>query len=226
MTNAVPAAWKRILKNPTVYHYARHMATGGLPIRQWAELGGLFDSNERVADLGCGPADILRYVSPQRKPAFYLGLDLSDEYLDAARRRAAAAGCDAEFLSIDLTAIPTDNAVRDRIVALFEERGITRVLLYGVMHHIDDQSVATTLNMVHRARTVRAMTTQDVIRIPGHRINNRFCDMDRGEFIRDEAGYDRIIQSSDWPHHVKRWTSPGLAFIRYIHFQLSKQPLA
>ncbi len=218
----MPAKWKSILKNPTVYHYARHVATGGLPIRKWAELGGLFDARERVADIGCGPADILRYVSLERRPSFYLGLDISDEYLAAARCRALTAGCDAEFLNIDLTAIPTSESIRNQIVSTLEEHGITRVLLFGVMHHIDDQSVRTTLNMVHTARTVHAMTTQDVIRIPGSRINNRYCDMDRGEFIRVEAEYDSIIESTDWPHSTKTWTHPGLRSIKYIHYLLRK----
>lgn len=216
------AKWKSILKSPTVYHYARHMATGGLPIRQWAELGGLFDKNERVADLGCGPSDILRYVSPRRRPDFYLGLDISDEYLDAARRRAVKAGCSAEFLNIDLTRIPVDAALRERIIALLTEHRITRVLFFGVIHHIDDDSALTTLNMVHSAPTVRTMVTQDVIRMPGHRINNRYCDMDRGEFIRDEAGYDGLMARTAWLNRRKAWTHPGLSAVHYIHYVLSK----
>lgn len=198
------------------------MATGGLPIRKWAELGGLFDPNERVADLGCGPADILRYVSQDRRPSFYLGLDISDEYLAAARKRARVVGCDSAFLNVDLTAIPTSESIRDQIISLLEEHKITRVMLFGVIHHIDDESVKTTLNMVHRARTVHAMATQDVIRIPGARINNRYCDMDRGEYIREEAGYDAIIASTKWPQALKIWTQPGLRSIQYIHYLLSK----
>ena len=218
----MPASWKSILKSPTVYHYARHVVTGGLPFRQWARLYGLTDARERVADLGCGPADILRYVSRQSRPEFYLGIDISDEYLDAARRRAAAAGCAAEFLNLDLTRIPSDAALRDRIVALLEEHRITRVLLLGVMHHIDDDAVITTLDMVHRAASVNAMVTQDVVRIPGRRINNRYCDMDRGEFVRDEAGYDALLARTAWPARRKFWTSPRLPFLRYLHYELRK----
>jgi SAM-dependent methyltransferase len=218
----VPAKWKNILSSPTVYHYARHMATGGLPFRQWARLYGLTDPRERVADLGCGPADILRYVSREHRPDFYLGIDISDEYLDAARSRAAAAQCPAEFLNIDLTRIPRDEALRSRIVSLLEEHGITRVLLLGVMHHIGDEAIITTLDMVHRAATVRTMVTQDVVRIPGRRINNRYCDMDRGQFIRDEAGYDAVMARSAWPQRRKFWTSPRLPLLRYLHYELSK----
>lgn len=218
----MPAKWKSILKSPTVYHYARHMATGGLPFGKWARLYGLMDSQQRVADLGCGPADILRYLSADHRPEFYLGMDISDEYLDAARRRAAAAGCPAELLNIDLTRIPTDAALRDRIVDLLEQHRITRVLLLGVIHHIDDESAVTTLNMVHRASTVRTMVTQDVVRIPGRRVNNYYCRMDRGEFIRTEDQYDALMHRTSWPDRRTFWTSPQLPFLRYLHYELRK----
>jgi hypothetical protein len=96
------------------------------------------------------------------------------------------------------------------------------VLLLGVIHHIDDASALQTLNLVKGVRTVQTMITQDVIRVPGLWINNRYCDMDRGDHIRNEAGYDSLISRSDWPKHRKFWTSPKLPFLRYIHYEMSK----
>jgi hypothetical protein len=66
------------------------------------------------------------------------------------------------------------------------------------------------------------MITQDVIRVPGSWINNRYCDMDRGGHIREEAGYDALISRSDWPRHSKFWSSPKLPFLRYIHYELGR----
>jgi len=218
----MPSKAKDILSNATMYHYARYIVTGGLPFSQWTELYGLTDANQRVADLGCGPADILRYLSQTRRPAFYLGIDISEEYLQAARQRADGCGVDAELIAMDLTRLPADAKVQRRLVELLAERRITRVLLLGVIHHIDDTSALQTLNLVAGVRTVQTMITQDVIRIPGLWINNRYCDMDRGTYIRDETGYDSLISRSDWPKLRKFWTSPKLPFLRYIHYEMSK----
>ncbi|MGH8521852.1 MAG: methyltransferase domain-containing protein [Gammaproteobacteria bacterium] len=182
--------WKNILAHPTMYHYARHFATGGLPFRKWTELYGLTDTNERVADLGCGPCDILRYVSPQCRLAFYLGIDISEEYLDAARRRAAVAKLDAKFPRGGPYEFTHGCPRAATLVRTVGQTPYHTGAAAGVIHHIDDASALTTLNLMHALPTVRSMVTQDIIRIPGHSINNRYCDMDRGEHIRDEAGYD------------------------------------
>ena len=218
--------WKDILSNATLYHHARNLATGGLPFSRWTELYGLTDANQRVADLGCGPADILRYLSRGCRPAFYLGVDISENYLQAARQRCNACGVDAELIPLDLAGLPTDSQVQRHIVRLLEKHRITRVLLLGVLHHIDDASALQTLNLVQGVRTVRTMITQDVVRVsgsvPGSWINNRYCDLDRGAHIRSEAAYDSLISRCDWPKHSKFWTSPKLPFLHYIHYELSK----
>ncbi len=219
---SMSSKWKDILSNATMYHYARHMVTGGLPFSQWTELYGLTDPNERVADLGCGPADILRYLSRDRRPAFYLGVDISEEYLQAARQRSDACGVDAELIAMDLTRLPIDTEVQRQLVELLDRHRITRVLLLGVIHHIDDASALQTLNLVEGVQTVQTMVTQDVIRVPGLWINNRYCDMDRGILIRNEAEYDSLISRSNWPRHRKFWTSPRLPVQRYIHYEMSK----
>lgn len=215
-------ALRNVLANPTAYHHIRNAVTGGLPFKQWVKLYGLTNPKERVCDLGCGPCDILRYVAPDAKPEFYLGIDISEEYLHAARERADGIGLNADFIAMDLSRIPTDSDLRQRLVDLLERHRITRVLLLGVIHHIDDASALTTINLVHQASTVQSLVTQDVIRLPGRWINNRFCAMDRGEHIRTEAQYDALAARSNWPQHRKFWTSPALRFLRYIHYEFRK----
>ena len=193
-----------------------------MPFGKWVEMYGLDDPSERVADLGCGPCDILRYLSAGRRPEFYLGVDISDEYLDAARKRVVRAGVDAKFVVIDLERMPGSPELQQELVSLLEENGITRVLLMGVIHHIDDASARTTLDVIHRAVTVRCLVTSDVITVPGNSLNNLYCKMDRGESIRDEAGYDVIVADSAWRAHCKMWTSPGASFVKYIHYMFEK----
>ncbi|HEX8340785.1 MAG TPA: class I SAM-dependent methyltransferase [Tepidisphaeraceae bacterium] len=213
---------KAILANPTAYHYLRHALTGGLPLRQWAALAGLREPGRRVADLGCGPADILRHVPADAKPAFYLGIDTEDRYLDAARRRAAKIGLASRFLRLDLSALVTDAGVQAQLVAALDEAGIDTVLLFGVVHHLDDASALNTFAVLRRARTVRRVVTQDVIRLPGggvgRRVNDFFVGLDRGEHIRTEEGYATLAARSGWDTFNTTWTHPGLSAIRYIHY--------
>lgn len=213
---------KKILSHPSCYHYIRQIMTGGLPFRDWIRLYGFNDTSERIADLGCGPSDILRYLSPQCRPGFYLGIDISERYLDSARQRAVKAGVNAEFHALDLVRLPHDRAVQSQLVDLLEAQKISRVLLMGVLHHIDNESALATLNLVHRVASVRSLITADVIRIPGRFLNNLYCRLDRGEFIRDEAGYDALIAKSAWRISGKRWTTPGASFVKNLHYILGK----
>lgn len=213
---------KRILNHPACYHYIRQIMSGGLPFREWVRFYGFDDANERIADLGCGPADILRYLSPARRPGFYLGIDISDPYLESARRRAARAGLNAEFCALDLARIPHDREMQRQLVSLLKDRKITRVLLLGVLHHIDDESAIATLNVVHQAPTVRKLMTYDMVNIPGHIINSWYCRLDRGAFVRSESGYDALMGKSVWRACHKRWTTPRVAFVKFIHYILEK----
>lgn len=213
---------KSILSHPACYHYIRQIVTGGMPFREWIRLYGFDDANQRIADLGCGPADILRYCSPTCRPGFYLGVDISDRYLDSARRRAARAGVNAEFHALDLERLPDDREVQGRLVSLLEDRKIKRVIMMGVLHHIDDQSALATLRIVHQAATVSSLITADVVEIPGHLLNNAFCRLDRGAFIRREAGYDALIGRSAWRIGGKRWTTHCASFASNIHYVLEK----
>ena len=215
-------AIKRILNHPSCYYYIRQIMTGGLPFREWVPFYGLDDAGARLADLGCGPADILRYVSPGCRPGFYLGIDISDRYLDSARRRAARAGLNAEFYALDLARLPHDREVQRRLVGLLEDRMISRVLLLGVLHHIDDESALATLNIVHQAATVRSLITADVVEIPGRFLNNWYCRMDRGIFIRQEAGYAALIRRSAWRISGKRWTTHCASLAKNLHYVLEK----
>lgn len=211
-----------LLSHPALYHYLRMGATLGLPMREWARAYGLTDPGTRIADIGCGPCDLLRYVSPQSRPAFYLGLDLSDRYLDSARRRAARAGVHGAFIRIDLQRLPDSENVRRDLLDLLARHDIDRALLLGVLHHIDDRAARTTLDLIHAAPSVRRLITQDVVLIPGHPINNFFCRRDRGRFVRTESGYDALARASAWENHRKFWTHPGLSAIRYIHYEFSR----
>ena len=209
---------KRFLDVPTLYHFGRHLMTGGLPFRQWVPLYGLDDPTERVADIGAGPADILRHVRPDRLPAFYLAVDLDERYTAAARRRAASKGLKAEFVILDLRRLPTDEAIRRQLLDALDRHAITRVLLLGLIHHIDDTSAESTLRLLRDAPSVRTIVTQDPVRLPHGGLNNFLADHDRGAHIRFEADSDALFARAGWTNVTKTFTHPGFKPITYIHY--------
>ena len=211
---------KRFLSHPTFYHYARQVMTLGLPLKQFVRQFGLDDPSARVADLGCGPVDLLRYLSPEKRPAFYLGLDVSDEYLDYARRRAAKLQMPATFEAFDLTRLADSETHRAAVAEKLSTAQADRALLLGVLHHIDDASALSTLETLSRVPTLQRVFTWDVLIAPGRRINNYLARNDRGTFVRTEAQYDALLAKSAWRVGRKFWTHPGLAAVDYLHYEL------
>jgi SAM-dependent methyltransferase len=85
-----------------------------------------------VLDVGCGPADILPWLPGVQ----YHGIDLSRDYVEAARRRHGDRG---RFLLGSVDALdPAALPACDLVLAL------------GVFHHLDDEQVAGLLTSVRR----------------------------------------------------------------------------
>lgn len=213
---------KRLLSNPFFYHYARQVLLLGMPLRTWAAFGNYYNKNERIADLGCGPADILRYADPLHKPAFYLGIDISDRYLKQAAMRAAKIKLPAGFIKLNLDQLTKNEELKTQLVNSLKAYRITTVNLFGIIHHLEDQTVVASLNAVFDAATVRSLNTQDVLWIAGNRVNNFYASLDRGEYVRTEDQYDALFKKSKWENIEKAWSRAGVPQVKYIHYRLTK----
>ena len=214
--------FRRLLDLPSIYHYGRHLMTGGLPFREWVTLYGLDDATQRVADIGAGPADILRYVRRDRLPAHYVAVDLDERYTAAARRRAASVGLDAEFIIMDLRRLTADAGVRAQLLDALARHAVNRVLLLGLLHHIPDEAVVSTLSLLRNAPTVRRVVTQDPVRLPHRGLNNFLVDRDRGEHIRRAEASDALVARAGWTDVKTTYTHPGFRPITYIHYTMSR----
>lgn len=214
--------FKKLLSDPFFYHYSRQALLWGMPLKKWAQYGNYDQPRERIADLGCGPSDILRYVDESTKPAFYLGIDISARYLKQASSKAKKLNLYSKFISLDLSDLSTQEAIQSQLIAVLNEHHITTVNLFGVMHHLDDLAVIHTLNTVFAAGSVRSLITQDVLIIKGNRINNFYVSLDRGEYVRTEQEYDDMINKTKWGNKDKMWSQAGVGQVKYIHYRLRK----
>jgi SAM-dependent methyltransferase len=142
--------------------------------KQWFvdQVLGLRDG-QKLVDVGCGPADIL-----DRLPGIeYVGLDISDVYIEAARTKFAGRG-GATFVS---------GCVEDwRLNPLTYEADI--VLANGVLHHVDDDEAKKILEFAYRALKDdgRFVFYEPCYLMWQSGISTYFMSNDRGQNIRTE----------------------------------------
>jgi SAM-dependent methyltransferase len=134
-------------------------------------------AGEKVLDIGCGPADILSYL-PE---VDYTGLDISPEYIAAAKQRFGGRG---RFWCGDVG-----------LAALEREQGtFSLVMATGVLHHLDDERASRLYELARLAlRPNGRLITYDGCYVPEQsRIARWLLSHDRGEFVRTREAYLRL----------------------------------
>jgi len=131
----------------------------------------------KILDLGCGPGDMLASL-PETD---YTGLDISPEYIEAARKRFGNKG---RFFCGDVG-----------VATIEQEHGaFDLVLATGVLHHLDDERAARLFELARRAlRPGGRLITYDGCYVPEQSKMARWVlSKDRGKFVRTRAEYVRL----------------------------------
>jgi cyclopropane fatty-acyl-phospholipid synthase-like methyltransferase len=137
-------------------------------------------AGDKVLDLGCGPGDMLRYLPS----VDYLGLDISREYIEAAKKRFGSTG---RFLCADVG-----------LATLEQERNqFDLVLATGVLHHLDDQRAARLFELARVAlRPGGKLITYDGCYVPEQsRLARWVLSKDRGKFVRSRDEYVQLASA-------------------------------
>jgi SAM-dependent methyltransferase len=133
----------------------------------------------RVLDLGCGPGELVRHLPD----VDYVGIDLSEEYIEHARR---AFGDRAEFRVGDATRLEEDLGGFDLVVA------------FGVIHHLDDQGALRLLRGAKAALVPggRFVSVDPVVISDDRAVARLLVSWDRGSQVRGPGEYKRLAEAS------------------------------
>jgi SAM-dependent methyltransferase len=132
---------------------------------------------DRVLDLGCGTGELVEHL-----PAVdYVGVELNPSYVDAARERYGDRGT---FHALD---------VRD---ADFPEGSFDIVSVMALLHHLDDEGVASVLRVAATALadSGRMVALDAVFTDDQSRLARWMIGMDRGANVRGLEAYAALAR--------------------------------
>ncbi len=172
------SVYQRLLGLPFVFERVRPLVVGGVDMSPgYANLAA--GPDDVVLDVGCGTGDALNYLPRFRD---YHGFDVDEIAIAAAKKRASEKGVQARFEARLLDA---------KDLAQIQP---TRVMLSGLLHHIDDAGCVALLEMLARTPSVRRIATIDIVYLPGEHVSNLLARLDRGKHCRDVDGYLRLCE--------------------------------
>jgi len=136
------------------------------------------EKGDRILDIGCGVGAIVPFLPVDID---YVGIDLSAAYIAKARKDY---GNRAKFVCTDVSRADAD------MLGTFD-----RAVAFGMLHHVADGVAAQVAALVRRVvKPGGRFFTIDPCYVPGqHVIAKLLIDNDRGEYVRDEAGYRGIM---------------------------------
>lgn len=168
----------RILGLAQIYQLYQWMVGAHKYSRLFAERYIQYQVGQKILDIGCGPADILKYLP---KDVDYTGIDLSEDYII----NACKAHPHQRFICANVAeALPLDRELFDT------------VFFIGVQHHLTDVEMEATLRFAwSKVKSGGRLLSLEPVRLPGQgRLERWFMDNDRGKHIRTAEHYRQISE--------------------------------
>jgi SAM-dependent methyltransferase len=164
---------RRLLGSAFVYRIVQHAFAPRSSRRAFIEEYVSPRPGDLVLDVGCGPADDLEYMPDT---VTYVGFDLSEPYIEAARGRWGTRGT---FFQAAVS--PT----------LLHGHEFDVVIANGVIHHLDDHEALDLLVLAGAVlkRGGRLITKDPVLVEDQHPVSRYLVLRDRGGNVRSVSGY-------------------------------------
>jgi|SRR5581483_6272999 len=136
-------------------------------------------SGDRILEIGCGPGTIVPFL-PESE---YVGFDVSEEYIEQARKKFSG-----KKLSRNSLGNPHTTFVCERVseYTLPQRDYFDIVLALGIVHHLDDSEALQLFRTAHDALKPggRLITLDGVWTNDQSRCARYLLARDRGQFIR------------------------------------------
>jgi SAM-dependent methyltransferase len=171
--------YDRVLGIPFVYTRIRPIVVGGIDMGpSYTNLD--VQADDVVVDVGCGPGEALKYLKRFRS---LHGFDTDAIAISFARKMAG----ERQDVTFEARAVTADDLQRIRPA---------RVMMNGLLHHLDDVEAVDLLRMCAGIPSVRRIATLDVVFLPGKFLSNLIARFDRGRHVRDVAGFRALASKA------------------------------
>jgi SAM-dependent methyltransferase len=200
---------RAILSHPAVYRSFQQALGSPRVSRELVQTHVQLRPGLRVLDIGCGPGRLVGYLPG----VDYTGLDLSQTYIDAARRLYGDRGARFFVSRVD-DLDPAELGSFDVVVAK------------GLLHHIDDDEAVHFFDVAARvlAEGGRTVTLDNAYTPDMSRAARFVVNRDLGQSVRTPEAYAALARGSF--ANVETAVHHDLLHIPYTHVFLScSQPL-
>ncbi|MHB8916519.1 MAG: class I SAM-dependent methyltransferase [Desulfocucumaceae bacterium] len=163
------------LESPVLYRLFQGLAGADYFSRIYANEYVKANSGDRILDIGCGPADILRYLPKVE----YVGFDLNKAYIDYAAKKYSEASFYCRKIDIQM------------IEEFGWENSFDIVLANGVIHHLNENEALELLELSRLAlKPGGRLVTHDGVYIQDQSAISRYLwSIDRGRYVRTREKY-------------------------------------
>jgi len=190
---------RSILSHPFIYKTVQNMLGANKVRIQCVEKYIRPFKNAKILDIGCGTADILKFLPNSVE---YIGFDLNNHYINYAKNKFGNRGT---FICNDV-----NNQIKN--LPPFDI-----ILATGLLHHLDDAEVNKLFTMATNAlkESGRMVTFDGCFLENQSRVAKFIIKKDRGQNVRFPNEYKNLAETSF--NHVKVNIHHDLLRIPYTH---------
>lgn len=180
------SGFKGLLALPVLYD-AFQNAMGAANVRKFvSSMIDVTKSSIKILDVGCGTGEIIEYLPNNIS---YVGVDLSETYIEAARKRYIS----EEFSDRDISF----HCVLVQDFDFTKMEGVDYVFCFGLLHHLNDPAVLQLVDNVYSNLNYggKLISIDPCYITKQNWISKLIITNDRGQNVRTGEEYKSLVSS-------------------------------